>query len=213
MDSKGNTAYDKRKKRCPWCGKLICDNGSILSRLRSGLSPVSICKSCFNAFSSSLSSSILMFLILIVWFYFTGTLLEFIIILSFLILSVTLAILLSLFGIYGIYKLDLNGKKVKEDGVEYIGIIDNKGDATISKNAILLTDKALDESPEFSVVSPIKINKYSRKSGMISFSFIYEHPDNSSLVERSEFEVYSLIGERYESFAISGVARKDKKNR
>jgi len=154
-----------------------------------------------------------MFLILIVWFYFTGTLLEFIIILSFLILSVTLAILLSLFGIYGIYKLDLNGKKVKEDGVEYIGIIDNKGDATISKNAILLTDKALDESPEFSVVSPIKINKYSRKSGMISFSFIYEHPDNSSLVERSEFEVYSLIGERYESFAISGVARKDKKNR
>lgn len=197
---------NKNIKRCPWCGKPLCNSGKITHKLRLGMSPVSVCPQCSNACSSSLSTSILLFLILIVWSFFAGNLLEFIITIFLLALSVTVSILLSLSGRYNIYKIDANGKKMEEGGIIYTGTITDRQNSERLKKAILVTDRDFDKKPEFSGASPIEVRKYSTKSGAIEFRFLYEHSCNRDLIEGGELEVYYLDN----TLKIVGVAPKKK---
>ena len=136
--------------------------------------------------------------------------LEFVITLSFLVLSVAASVVLSLSGKYNIYKIDINGKRAEEGHIMYTGVIKTRRNTEGIKKTILLTDRNFDVKPEFSSLSPIKIYKYSSKSGKIEFAFLYEHSDNHALIETGKFEVYLSADGQCETLEILNMAPKRK---
>ena len=198
-------------KRCPWCGKNISSGVTAMEKIKNGLSPVRMCPHCSNAFSTNISSFLLAALILIIWMFFAGSVLDFVFACILLVSGLAFAVILSLLEKYGIQRISLDGKKQMNSALRYRAkIIGGKTTPSIKKKQ-LLTNREFNNSPSFSVSSPILITKYSMKRAEVEFVFLYDHADNKILIENGAFEALIPNNNGYEPLMLCQIAPKKQK--
>lgn len=185
------------KRRCPWCGKILTDEGNRY-KLNSKKTPKPLyfgkCESC-GKFSAQMYS-----------------LRELILFISAAVLCILLCIInhrlmwLGIFVLGGIVIYAAKTARIRRtDETEEYNVPEAKVyTAEISPQSIRLygepilpTSPDFDNSPSYSTSSPIRLVKINRKRKTAQFYFLYEHNDNQALLNEQSFSAFDDNGERY----------------
>ena len=190
-------------ERCPWCGKTLFSSTSTFKRIKFGLSPAHLCPHCQNAFSSVISTVVYLPVIALIIYFFIGTTFISILLAIAALLCLAACAAILLVGRIKYYKISNDGKKYKQKAVRFTRRLRHQGSAPLHRGDILPTSRDFDELPAFQTMAPIKIMKYSARSGKVTFEFLYEHEDNEALSSASSFEAYVPQDENTETITLS----------
>lgn len=191
-----------KNNRCPWCGKLINrfhDQRKVRKKETPRFLRFARCSHCGNYYGqNSRSPHSLVALLSAVAALVTGYMLGngFIIL-----LSVPIAVSVAFLPLQ---RMDENEQPVTENTARYIGTFVGDG-ISLKKDYYALRDD-YDSREPYSVVSPIKVVSFNRKTNETEFVFLYEHPDNKEYIDSGALCLFGTDGVNIGTVKITGKA-------
>ena len=182
-------AANNKDRRCPWGGKKLKTRRLGFKKLKFNLTVVHHCSNCGGALSSWASSVVLIFILIFAALcWLNGN-----IVLALYIFVPLLAVCLAAFCFVEprLHKLNSDGKKVDDAGVRIDGAVQSDRAVPIRRKMIFLTDASFDSAEAYSLSSPVRIVKYCKKTGRVTFEFIYSNEATRSLASADELMLYT----------------------
>lgn len=178
-----------RRARCPWCGKKInfrADGRRCRKKVTPRYLVFAKCGQCDRYYGQAVYAS--KYMRTMFWLLIPVVIATFVFEMPWLLIF---HLLLSLPAVWWIpfCRMDEAERPIDTDSLpRYEAVFSGRG--TLGKGQLCFLTDRFDEADALSVVSPLFIDSFDRKSGQTTWHFLYDHPQNQAYVAKRDFAVF-----------------------